>query len=733
DRRLAAFQTESAARLEALTARLQAEIAALPGGMDERVASTLAGAAESLREEWRHDLTAAEQRIRAAMAADLASHREGAATMIRGLAARLDEGLANVPERAMDGLRPQLDGLAAAPAAVEARLGERLGEIALHQRDAVEALTGADRDLGARIDGLDADLGRLRETDRTIAGRVDAAETGLAGLGGRMAAAEDGIASLGRRAEDGERALAEAAARDEALAGRIDEVAAGGDALAGRIDADAARIEAAAAEAARLAETLAGRLDEVAAGGDALAGRIDAVQAAVEDRAGAVAADLGTRIAAGEERLAATEVRLGSGEARLTESERRIEELDRAMAELQAEAEDHGVRIAQQETLTAELQGRIDERDEDAADTPEPEAIERLREELNARIEQAVGALAPARHEATGVVAKAVSTLPSHEDLKKLGDQLRADLDWRLERLSAEQGWVTVNDVQALLRTQGGPVAAAAQPGTGAFPRLEAALTEFVRQLAEQQERFLAAVGANAGTARVALPEPALPASDPGTGDAVPEELMAALAALPGGDAPGDPPTVPMSLTEMLGAPQGGDDGAEAVAAALSTPAAAHHHDVPTSSIHDEETRVGLDSTPAEDSAARVVDRAPVGQEPEPAGTGLIDAGAADDVSASDLLTVKTAAVAAPGLDADAVRALVRETVAGMPAAPVAGEDLKRALAEWLRSEPARTAILAVVATEAVMNPGALAELTGLRAFLRAEVERALTAAKAEA
>ncbi len=731
EHQLAAFQTASAARLEELAQRLDERLAGLPATLDGRLAAQLASTADELREEWRHDLARAEQRLRAAMAADLATQREGAAALIRGLDARVDERMAAAPDAAAQALAPKLDALAGAPAAVEERLAGRLGEIAMAHHQAVAELGATTADLSGRLDGVDGELAALRQADAHLGGRIDEVAAGIEAINGTTAGIEDrlttldaGAADLGTRLGGFDGELIALRQADAHLGGRIDEVAAGIEALKG---AEAGLGERLAEEAGRLAQGQAhldGRVAELDARGEAIARRLDEVATgeAVLDTVETRLAGIG---------LALDDLR--NGAAALGE---RLEHCEEIGTELQSQGEEAGARLGNLEETVAGLQGRLDEREEDRP-AIDSEALAGLREELLARIEQGLGALAPVRHEATGVVAKAVSTLPTREDLQKLGDQLRADMDWKLERLSAEQGWVTVSDVQALLRSHPGAMSAP-QPGTGAFPRLEAALTEFVRQLAEQQERFLAAVGAGATTARLsAAPSAAAPlASDPApvAADAVSEELMAALAAIPGGDPVGDPPTVPMSLNDMLGGQPSGSETDE-IAAALSDGEPAHH-DVPTSSIHDEETRFGLEvHHDDEGSAARVVDRPiPV----EPAVAGLADA--TDPISATDLTTISAPAVPVSGIapaddatDPERLRRMIRDLLREMPPAPVAGADLKRALGEWLAEEPARTAILAVVATEAVKNPGALAELTGLRAFLRGEVERALAAAQTTA
>ncbi len=89
----------------------------------------------------------------------------------------------------------------------------------------------------------------------------------------------------------------------------------------------------------------------------------------------------------------------------------------------------------------------------------------------------------------------------------RLGNDLRADIDWQMERLAAEKGWVTLADVHAELRTTAGGKTLP-DPGTGAgFARLEAALVEFVRQTQSQQQQFLNVLQERVeqGTAVVAL------------------------------------------------------------------------------------------------------------------------------------------------------------------------------------------------------------------------------------
>lgn len=112
------------------------------------------------------------------------------------------------------------------------------------------------------------------------------------------------------------------------------------------------------------------------------------------------------------------------------------------------------------------------------------------------------------------LIAEALSKAAEHNapaDLEalttRLGNDLRADLDWQIQRLAAEKGWVTLADVHSELRTSGG-AKPASEPSSGpGFARLEAALVEFVRQTQSQQQQFLNVLQKRVeeGTAVVAL------------------------------------------------------------------------------------------------------------------------------------------------------------------------------------------------------------------------------------
>lgn len=115
-------------------------------------------------------------------------------------------------------------------------------------------------------------------------------------------------------------------------------------------------------------------------------------------------------------------------------------------------------------------------------------------------VAQAVAAALPeAMNVAMGPVRTLISETMSTSagpDLEalatRMGKDLRTDLDWQVERLAAEKGWVTLADVHAELRNTvaqgGGSTTGTIAPG---FARLEATLVEFVRQSQSQQQQFL--------------------------------------------------------------------------------------------------------------------------------------------------------------------------------------------------------------------------------------------------
>ena len=116
-------------------------------------------------------------------------------------------------------------------------------------------------------------------------------------------------------------------------------------------------------------------------------------------------------------------------------------------------------------------------------------------EAVNAAMSTVTAAVtAPVRE----LVAEALAQAHAHSappDLDalatRLGNDLRSDLDWQVERLAAEKGWVTLADVHSEIRTNGNNKTMGDAGHAPGFARLEAALVEFVRQTQSQQQQFL--------------------------------------------------------------------------------------------------------------------------------------------------------------------------------------------------------------------------------------------------
>jgi hypothetical protein len=130
-----------------------------------------------------------------------------------------------------------------------------------------------------------------------------------------------------------------------------------------------------------------------------------------------------------------------------------------------------------------------------------------VRRLVQSAVAEALDQAQEAKHEATGVVRKAISTLPSRDDLAKLEQTIRADLDWRIERVAAERGWCSLSDVKAAVAKE---LTGQAPHAPTSFPRLEAALSEFVQQMRDRDTTLMAALQA----APAPMPVPAIDTQD---------------------------------------------------------------------------------------------------------------------------------------------------------------------------------------------------------------------------
>lgn len=160
--------------------------------------------------------------------------------------------------------------------------------------------------------------------------------------------------------------------------------------------------------------------------------------------------------------------------------------------------------------IVSEVEGRIEEKFHQRLEATLPgvvkSAVERsvneavgqaVHEAVHLAVQQAMATVteavtAPVRELVAEALAHSQSAPPDLDAIAtKLGNDLRSDLDWQVERLAAEKGWVTLADVHSEMRTNGNHKQAAESASAPGFARLEAALVEFVRQTQSQQQQFL--------------------------------------------------------------------------------------------------------------------------------------------------------------------------------------------------------------------------------------------------
>lgn len=154
--------------------------------------------------------------------------------------------------------------------------------------------------------------------------------------------------------------------------------------------------------------------------------------------------------------------------------------VDHAVAQL------HGTMTSLDATLPATVANLVNATLPDAVQA----AVQAAMQVAMATVTEAV--TAPVRELVAEALSQSKSAPPDLDALAtRLGNDLRSDLDWQVERLAAEKGWVTLADVHAELRTNGNLKPGADSNHAPGFARLEAALVEFVRQTQSQQQQFL--------------------------------------------------------------------------------------------------------------------------------------------------------------------------------------------------------------------------------------------------
>jgi hypothetical protein len=351
--------------------------------------------------------------------------------------------------------------------------------------------------------------------------------------------------------------------------------------------------------------------------------------------------------------------------------------------------------------------------------------------------------------QASELLREAIAKLPTRDDLSQIADTLRADLDWRLEKAAAEHGWCSLGDVQssvrkALAEQDPSPV------GGSQLGRLEAALAEFVQQSKDQQDRLITALASRVAQhtkvltkrmlVRDTVGESATPIEEsrPET-----EELIPSLSETGQGSS---------RMAAITGASQRN-------LAAEKTPtersldpvppealeATRHEHGhttlftsrVPASALPANEPAVenlGQPTPDIQELVSAEVERALRG-----ATTSTMTEGAATaPPQALDTLPLQTPSPPPANTPAAVERDLGvliaaevgRQLANTIPVQlPPSDADLARAVARALpaalQDESVRTELFAVLALEATSKPGVLGELTGLRRFLKRELQHA--------
>ncbi len=300
---------------------------------------------------------------------------------------------------------------------------------------------------------------------------------------------------------------------------------------------------------------------------------------------------------------------------------------------------------------------------------------------------------------------------PSDAALKTLHEQVAADLEWRIEKVAAEHGWCTVGDVESIVhKALAGSGPSSATPD---FSRLEAALSEFVRQTLNQQQQFISALqdrferGTAAIVNRLApagiIPRNEHAGTESGALDAVDARAVKAAAELLSEQALDlQPSEEPRKSTEALAHPAPAAD--------------------PNDQVDKTETRGTRKLQFANPPAAA-------------AGTGIFTEAAAEEFPAARPVTeVGSRSIAKPGsgISSEQILAMIRaefdrrETRSTVPAGSGDDAALHAALVRLLPAvlgEPAvANRIFSLICLEAIDHPGALGEVTGLRAFLRKEL-----------
>lgn len=358
--------------------------------------------------------------------------------------------------------------------------------------------------------------------------------------------------------------------------------------------------------------------------------------------------------------------------------------------------------------------------------------------------------------QASELLREAIAKLPTRDDLHQIAETLRADLDWRLEKAAAEHGWCSLVDVQSSVRKAMAEQDPGMMTGGSQLGRLEIALAEFVQQSKDQQERLIAALADKVVQRTQSLTKRMLvrdaeaktekPDKTPKTQKRDTEELSPSLS-VPTGEGSS-------RMAAITGVQRAVPATAETEASLDPIPAETidatrktHGNTtlftkrVPAAAAGEAQDAT-VEAAPASDSGPALHDL--VTAEVERALRGAAASTLGDNLLAIDSSPVQTAApagsppppaspvAATPPGDRDLAVLIAaevgRQLAMTVPVnLPPADGDLARAVArvlpQALQDEAVRTELFAVLALEAAGKPGVLGELTGLRRFLKRELQ----------
>lgn len=346
--------------------------------------------------------------------------------------------------------------------------------------------------------------------------------------------------------------------------------------------------------------------------------------------------------------------------------------------------------------------------------------------------------------QASELLREAIAKLPTRDDLHQIAETLRADLDWRLEKAAAEHGWCSLVDVQSSVRKAMAEQDPGMMAGGSQLGRLEIALAEFVQQSKDQQDRLIAALAdkvvqrTQSLTKRMLVREPDGKQEKPPKSQKRDTEELSPSLSVPTGEGSsrmaaitGVQRSVPgTAATEPLLDPV----PAEALDATRKTHGSTtlFTKRVPAQVEPPEETAEAdpaTDTGPAlHDLVTAEVERALRGAAASTLGEGLMAAESSPVQTAAPLTAPVPTAPGERDLAVLVAAEVGRQLAMTVPVhLPPADSDLARAVArvlpQALQDDAVRSELFAVLALEAAGKPGVLGELTGLRRFLKRELQ----------